>query len=79
MRSERRGYWIPYSINEEALENCRDVLSEVCSCGCGGPGKFKEKEISDSNLKSLKKYEEELQNELKIVRERIQALKSENR
>ncbi len=22
VRSERKGYWIPYSIDEEALENC---------------------------------------------------------
>lgn len=29
---ERKGYHIPYSINEEALEDCRKILSKVCSC-----------------------------------------------
>jgi len=71
VRSERRGYWIPYSIDEGALENCRQVLNDVCTCGCLGTGKFKEKEMDYSNLKSLRKYEKELKNELDAVRERI--------
>ncbi|MCK5268308.1 MAG: winged helix-turn-helix transcriptional regulator, partial [Spirochaetes bacterium] len=52
VRSERNGYWIPYSIDEEALQNCRDVLTEICTCGCQGTGKFREKELSDSSLES---------------------------
>ncbi len=34
VRSERKGYWIPYSIDEKAMENCREILTEVCTCGC---------------------------------------------
>ena len=64
VRNERKGYWIPYSIDEQALENCGAVLSEVCTCGCQGTCRFREKELSDSSLKSLRKYERELQNEL---------------
>ena len=71
VRSERQGYWIPYSINEEAMEGCREILNEVCSCGCQGTGKFKEKEMNEASLTALKKYENELQNELNIVRERL--------
>src|SRR4030043_1575967 len=70
VRNERKGYWIPYSIDEEALENCGQVLSEVCTCGCQGTGKFREKDLKDSSLESLKRYEKELRNELRIVRER---------
>ena len=33
VRSERQGYWIPYSINEDAMEGCREILNEVCSVG----------------------------------------------
>src|SRR3990172_2135340 len=62
VRSERKGYWIPYSIDEEALENCRQVLNEVCTCGCQGTGKFREIELSGSSLESLKKYEKEIEN-----------------
>lgn len=77
VRSERKGYWIPYTINVEAMENCRKVLDEVCTCGCKGTGKFKEKELSEASLEALKKYENELQNELKAVRARVREIDSE--
>jgi len=79
VRSERKGYWIPYSIDEKAMENCRHILNEVCTCGCQGTGKFREAELERSSLASLKKYEEELKNELNIVRQRLQALESKKR
>lgn len=79
VRSERKGYWIPYSIDEEALENCRQILNEVCTCGCSETGKFKEKELSNANLESLKKYKKELQNEIRTVRERIKEIASEKK
>ncbi|GJQ49384.1 response regulator of the arsR family protein-like protein [Candidatus Kuenenia stuttgartiensis] len=74
VRSERKGYWIPYSIDEEALENCRQILNEVCTCGCSETGKFKEKELSGASLELLRKYEKELQNEIRTVHERIKEI-----
>ena len=74
VRSERKGYWIPYSIDPEALENCRCLLNEVCTCGCGKEGPFKEKEMSCSSLESLKKYEKELRSELIVVRAKIKEI-----
>ena len=79
VRSERKGYWIPYSIDEKAMENCRQILNEVCTCGCQGTGKFREFESDRSNLDSLKKYEEELRNELSTVRQRVKELESMKR
>jgi len=79
VRSERKGYWIPYAIDEEALENCRQILNDICTCGCRGTGKFKEKELNDSNLDSLKRYEKELRNELRIVRERMNEIESKKK
>ncbi len=79
VRSERKGYWIPYTINEEALENCRQILNDICTCGCRGTGKFKEKELNDSNLESLKRYEKELRNEVRIVRERVNEIESKKK
>ena len=79
VRSERKGYWIPYSIDEAALENCGAVLSEVCTCGCQGTCRLKEKELSDSSLKTLRKYETELQNELGVVRARIKEIQSKKK
>ncbi len=76
VRSERKGYWIPYSIDEEAMEHCRELLNKVCTCGCEGTGKFKENELSAANLESLMKYEVELQKELDTVRKRVSEIKS---
>ena len=46
VRSERNGYWIPYSIDEDALEGCRKVLNKVCTCGCRGAGKSSDKKVN---------------------------------
>ncbi|RJR46476.1 MAG: ArsR family transcriptional regulator [Deltaproteobacteria bacterium] len=71
VRSERQGYWIPYSINEEALEKYRRQLTEVCSCGCRGTMKWREQEFESSDVEALKQYEKDLQEELNAVRQRI--------
>ena len=75
VRNERKGYWIPYSIDEGALEDCAHILSEVCTCGCGGTGRFRERELSHSSVETLGTYEKELRNELRIVKERMKELK----
>jgi DNA-binding transcriptional ArsR family regulator len=80
VRSERNGYWIPYSIDEGTLNDCRELLTEICTCGCQGTGKFREKELSDSSsLETLKKYKREIETELKIVRGRIKELESKSK
>ncbi len=79
VRSERKGYWIPYAIDENAMKNCREVLNEVCTCGCRGTGNFKECDPDRSNPDSLKKYEEELRNELATVRQRLKELEAMKR
>ncbi len=76
VRSERKGYWVPYEIDEDALEGCRKQLSEVCSCGCQGAGRFREGELAsaEDKLSLLKKWERELERELKAVRCRMEEL-----
>ena len=76
VRCERKGYWIPYSIDEKAMQNCRQILNEVCTCGCQGSGKYREVELESSDLESLIKYEKELKNELNTVQQRVKELKS---
>jgi DNA-binding transcriptional ArsR family regulator len=75
VRSERKGYWIPYSIDEEALEKCGRQLAKVCTCGCKGPGVEQESERDSADLESLQKYQRELQTELSLVDARIKELK----
>jgi len=31
---ERKGYWILYSLNRNALEKARQRLNRICTCGC---------------------------------------------
>jgi DNA-binding transcriptional ArsR family regulator len=79
VRNERKGYWIPYSIDEEALENCGQLLSKVCTCGCGGTGKFRERELRNSSIELMKKYEKDLLGELRTVRGRIKEIELRKR
>jgi len=74
VNNERKGYWIPYSIDEKAMEDCRITLNEICQCGCRGTCRIEES--STFNLASLMKYEEELEKELNEVRKRISDIKS---
>lgn len=75
VRSERKGYWIPYSIDTEALEKCGRQLAQVCTCGCKGAAGPKP-EPADADLESLQKYQRELKKELASVEARIKDLKS---
>ena len=34
VNDEREGYWIHYSLDRQALENCRQRLNRTCTCGC---------------------------------------------
>lgn len=54
-------------------------MTEICTCGCQGTGKFREKELRDSSLESLKKYKQEIETELKAVRVRIKELESKSK
>jgi len=36
VKDERQGYWIFYTLNKEALEECRKTLNRICTCGCTG-------------------------------------------
>lgn len=76
VRNERKGYWIPYKVNEEALEQCQSLLSKVCSCGCKGTGKIREGELAsaEDKLALLRSWEKELQQQLQEVRCRMEEL-----
>jgi DNA-binding transcriptional ArsR family regulator len=34
VNDKREGYWIHYSLNRKELENCRQKLNRICTCGC---------------------------------------------
>ena len=77
VRSERKGYWLPYEVDPSALDQCGEVLARVCTCGCKGTGRVREAELNNAqdDLPLLQKYEKELKKELEVVRARIRELK----
>ncbi|NIM97322.1 MAG: metalloregulator ArsR/SmtB family transcription factor [candidate division Zixibacteria bacterium] len=79
VRNERKGYWIPYEVDPVALGQCQELLSKVCTCGCEGSGRVREAELGKTKgkLGLLRKYERELQRELKQIQAQIRELKNE--
>ena len=76
VRSERKGYWVPYKVNEEALEQCGELLNEVCSCGCRGTGRIREGELdaAEDKLALLGNWKRELERQLHEVKCRMEEL-----
>lgn len=72
--SERKGFCIPYTINEEVLGQCRQLLAEVCLCGCSESDKLNEVGLNSASLEALQNYEKELEQKLKAIKERIKML-----
>ena len=71
VKNERQGYWIPYSIDEDALEQCRCMLEKVCACGCHGEKGYNDHGESAESLESLMKLKQELEHKLECVQKRI--------
>ncbi len=74
VRSQRRGYWIPYSLNEDTLEKWRYKINTICTCGCSGKEKVFNSEQNSTDLKGLIQYEKNLLNELEAVRNKIKVI-----
>ncbi|MBI4965257.1 MAG: winged helix-turn-helix transcriptional regulator [Desulfomonile tiedjei] len=81
VRSQRKGFWIPYEVDPLALEQCRDLISDVCRCGCEDSCRAVEQTVaqevgsSDEDLAYLKKLEQELEEELRRVRTRMEKVR----
>ncbi len=79
VHSERKGYWLPYEIDGVALENCGEMLSDVCKCGCKvvevrADGESRQ---GETELELLKKHEVALKRKLSQVQARIKELQSD--
>jgi len=81
VKDERKGYWIPYDVQEDMLEECGEILATVCSCGCHDHKNIIQIKIGkgEDKLSLLKDYEKELREELEHVREKIKDLKAKSK
>jgi len=70
--SERRGYWVPYSVDVEALDDCCNMLIKVCACPPDStcvPHRSR-----DAELTALAKRRDLLRRQLAAVEERLTEL-----
>jgi DNA-binding transcriptional ArsR family regulator len=74
VRSERRGYWIPYEVDAGALEDCRAKITQVCSCGCHEHNVIVVASGRKKDLKSLEDYKRKLEGELRRVNKLIEQI-----
>ena len=72
---ERKGYWVPYSIDEEALGSCCGMLIDVCTCDCGGEHHRKPKGKPEDRVAALTKYKRALETRITEIEERIAELR----
>ncbi len=73
--SERKGFFIPYSINADALENCSQFIHKVCACS-GKNHHFNKNSFEELNIEQLENYKAKLEEKLKFINERIDILKN---
>jgi ArsR family transcriptional regulator len=77
VKSERKGYYIPYSVDEQAMEQCCGMLIDVCRCDCGPRTVVVKRIMKKDTLQDLESYKRELENKLKEVEDKISQLKAE--
>jgi DNA-binding transcriptional ArsR family regulator len=77
VKSERKGYYIPYSVDEVAMEQCCGMLIDVCRCDCGPRTVIVKRILKKDTLQDLEGYKKELENKLKEVEDRISQLRAE--
>lgn len=84
VQNERKGFWIAYEVDPAALEQCGEVISNVCRCGCEGSRRTADHPECDEShperedLEYLKKLEQELEQKLNEVRTRIREVKPDS-
>jgi len=83
VRNQRKGYWIPYEVDQAALEQCGEVISNVCRCGCEESCSMEDQAVGEEvksreeELAHLRRLAQELEEELHKVRTRLEKLGEE--
>jgi len=76
---QRKGYHIPYTINEEALEDCRKILSKVCSCNDSTSiNDLTDDDLEQASMGCLMEYQEKLENILSKVKKKLINIKEKD-
>jgi DNA-binding transcriptional ArsR family regulator len=87
VKNERKGYHIPYSVDEDSLMYCRVMMNKVCRCGCDENTKnhhpsnqchcsHQSAKSLDLSLDEMLEYKKDLEHELKTIQIFIDKLKT---
>jgi DNA-binding transcriptional ArsR family regulator len=79
VRSQRNGYWIPYKIDERAMEDCRSRMNQVCSFGHGPSHMLIMRRHGLRSAESLERYKKQLEQELEKVNHRLEELEAKKK
>jgi DNA-binding transcriptional ArsR family regulator len=71
---ERKGYSVPYSVDEEGLGSCCGMLIDVCTCDCGGEHR-QAKGTREERARALTEYKRALEKRIAEVETRIAELR----
>lgn len=76
VNNERKGFYISYTVDHEALANCYELLSEICLYNCWETGGGQKEKLAKPPCKLflLKRYERKLQKRLDEITIKIQDL-----
>jgi DNA-binding transcriptional ArsR family regulator len=81
VNSKRDGYWIPYSIDEKALEDCSTMMNSVCSCPRHTHfhrfNAINKHDLKEKSIEELEHYREALENRLNFINELLEELREE--
>ena len=79
--SKREGYFIPYSIDESALEHCSMMMNSICSCPHHPPfhgrGETDRNTLENKSIDELELYREELEKKLLQVDRLLKKMRSD--
>jgi DNA-binding transcriptional ArsR family regulator len=78
--SKRDGYFIPYSLDEAALEHCTMMMNSICSCPHHPPFHKKtdaeQNDLEHKSIDELKAYKNKLEQKLKRVNRLLNEMRS---
>jgi ArsR family transcriptional regulator len=77
VKAERKGYWVPYSIDATALSDCCGMMVQMCACpSCRGHDRSVEEGPVDETTELLARREQLLE-QLQRIEAQLEDLRQE--
>jgi DNA-binding transcriptional ArsR family regulator len=80
VNSRREGYFIPYFLDEEAMEHCSTMMNRICSCHHPHQhfhGEMDEDDLKKKSIDELEMLKDSLEKKLTHVNQILEQLRTE--